>query len=81
MLTPVVCPGSTHGGMARAFMESVRWVCLARFWLFDYGKPESTRMSPRRTRLHSHDPQVPARKIKWAALLPLGNWAFHRGKS
>src|SRR5882762_8397525 len=84
MLTPVVVPWiNARWGWRGAFLGigALGFVWLV-FWLLIYGKPEE---HPRVSRaeldyIHS-DPQAPAGKIKWAALLPLRQtWAFVVGK-
>jgi len=84
MLTPVVVPWiNARWGWRGAFLGigALGFVWLV-FWLLIYDKPEE---HPRVSRaeldyIHS-DPQAPAGKIKWAALLPLRQtWAFVVGK-
>jgi len=84
MLTPVVVPWiNARWGWRGAFIGigALGFVWLV-FWLLIYGKPEEhPHVSKAELDYIRSDPQVPARKIKWAALLPLRQtWAFIAGK-
>jgi len=84
MLTPVVVPWiNARWGWRGAFIGigALGFIWLV-FWLLIYGKPEEhLRVSKAELDYIRSDPQVPVRKIKWAALLPLRQtWAFITGK-
>ncbi len=84
MLTPVVVPWiNARWGWRGAFIGigALGFVWLV-FWLLIYGKPEGhPHVSKAELDYIRSDPQVPVRKIKWAALLPLRQtWAFITGK-
>jgi ACS family hexuronate transporter-like MFS transporter len=84
MLTPVVVPWiNARWGWRGAFIGigALGFVWLV-FWLLIYGKPERhPHVSKAELDYIRSDPQVPVRKIKWAALLPLRQtWAFIAGK-
>ncbi|HXN96769.1 MAG TPA: MFS transporter [Candidatus Acidoferrales bacterium] len=84
MLTPVVVPWiNARWGWRGAFIGigALGFIWLV-FWLLIYGKPEEhLHVSKAELDYIRSDPQVPVRKIKWAALLPLRQtWAFITGK-
>jgi len=84
MLTPVVVPWiNARWGWRGAFIGigALGFVWLV-FWLLIYGKPEEhPHVSKAELDYIRSDPQVPVRKIKWVALLPLRQtWAFITGK-
>jgi MFS transporter, ACS family, hexuronate transporter len=84
MLTPVVVPWiNARWGWRGAFIGigALGFVWLV-FWLLIYGKPEEhLHVSKAELDYIRSDPQVPVRKIKWVALLPLRQtWAFITGK-
>jgi len=84
MLTPVVVPWiNARWGWRGAFIGigALGFIWLV-FWLLIYGKPEEhPHVSKAELDYIRSDPQVPVRKIKWAALLPLRQtWAFITGK-
>src|ERR1700674_711323 len=84
MLTPVVVPWiNARWGWRGAFIGigALGFVWLV-FWLLIYRKPEEhPRVCKAELDYIRSDPQESARKIKWAALLPLRQtWAFIAGK-
>src|SRR6202521_3213106 len=84
MLTPVVVPWiNARWGWRGAFIGigALGFVWLV-FWLLIYRKPEEhPRVCKAELDYIRSDPQESARKIKWAALLPLRQtWAFVAGK-
>jgi MFS transporter, ACS family, aldohexuronate transporter len=84
MLTPVVVPWiNARWGWRGAFIGigSLGFIWLV-FWLLIYRKPEEhSHVSKAELDYIRSDPQESARKIKWAALLPLRQtWGFIAGK-
>jgi ACS family hexuronate transporter-like MFS transporter len=84
MLTPVVVPWiNARWGWRGAFIGigSLGFIWLV-FWLLIYRKPEKhPRVSKAELDYIRSEPQESARKIKWAALLPLRQtWTFIAGK-
>jgi ACS family hexuronate transporter-like MFS transporter len=84
MLTPLVVPWiNARWGWRGSFVGigALGFVWLM-FWLAIYRKPEEhPRVSRAELEYIRSDPQEPARKIQWTALLPLRQtWAFVAGK-
>jgi len=84
MLTPLVVPWiNARWGWRGSFVGigALGFVWLM-FWLAIYRKPEEhPRVSRAEVEYIRSDPQEPARKIQWTALLPLRQtWAFVAGK-
>jgi len=84
MLTPVVVPWiNTRWGWRGSFVAigALGFVWLAFWWLLYYKPDEHPRVSKTELAHIRSDPQIPAAKVKWSALLPLRQtWAFVTGK-
>jgi ACS family hexuronate transporter-like MFS transporter len=84
MLTPVVVPWiNARWGWRGSFVAigALGFVWLAFWWLLYYKPEEHPRVSGAELAYIRSDPQMPAGKVKWSALLPLRQtWAFVMGK-
>jgi MFS transporter, ACS family, hexuronate transporter len=84
MITPVVVPWiSARWGWRGSFVAigALGFVWLVFWWLLYYKPEEHPRVSKAELAYIRSDPQIPAGKVKWSALLPLRQtWAFVAGK-